>query len=153
MDVTTISTLLGSIKTATDIAKLIKNSDLSLEKAETKLKLAELISALADAKIEVTEIQQSLLDRDAQIREFQAKLDVKGKLQWEQPYYWLSDGQRREGPFCQQCYDTDEKLMRLQGSGDGYWECKTCKNSYMEERYRAAIQAHNRSDYDPYDRS
>jgi hypothetical protein len=63
-----VSTLLGSIKTATEIAKLIKDSDVSLEKAETKLKLAELISALADAKIEVMEVQQALLDKDAEVR-------------------------------------------------------------------------------------
>jgi hypothetical protein len=31
MDITTVTTLLGSIKTATEIAKLIKDSDLSLQ--------------------------------------------------------------------------------------------------------------------------
>ena len=63
MDLTAVSTLLGSIKTATEIAKLIKDSDVSLEKAETKLKLAELISALADAKIKVTAVQQPCLTK------------------------------------------------------------------------------------------
>ena len=70
MDIAALSALLGSLKTATDIARFIKDSDLSLEKAETKLKLAELISALADAKIEAAKIQQLLLERAANIRSF-----------------------------------------------------------------------------------
>ena len=70
MDIAALSSLLGSLKTATDIARFIKDSDLSLEKAETKLKLAELISALADAKIEAAKIQQLLLERAANIRSF-----------------------------------------------------------------------------------
>jgi hypothetical protein len=55
-DLNTISSILSSINVATDLARLIKDSDVSLEKAETKLKLAELISALADAKIETANV-------------------------------------------------------------------------------------------------
>ena len=51
MDMTAITAVLGSIKTATEIAKYIKDSNVSFEKAETKLRLAELIGALADAKL------------------------------------------------------------------------------------------------------
>ena len=64
-EISTISAILGSVKTATEIAKLIKDSYFSLEKAEMKLKLAELISALADAKIEISEIQELILQKEA----------------------------------------------------------------------------------------
>ena len=60
MDIAAIGSLLGSLKTATEITKFIRESDVSLEKAETKLKLAELVSALADAKLEAVEVQQAL---------------------------------------------------------------------------------------------
>jgi len=135
MDLTTISTALSSLKTATEIAKLIKNSDNSLEQAESKLKLADLISALADAKIQMTEIQQVLLEKDDEIKALNQKLNTKEKLQWEQPYYWRIDGNQKEGPFCQQCYDKNHELIRLQGSNNGYWECKTCKNFYKDKNY------------------
>jgi hypothetical protein len=62
MDFTSVTAVLGSIKTATEIAKLIKDSDLSLEKAETKLKLADLNGTLADAKLEVVGVQQTLAE-------------------------------------------------------------------------------------------
>lgn len=56
-DIATISAIFSSVKTATEIAKLIKDSNTSLEEAEIKLKMAELISALADIKIELSEVQ------------------------------------------------------------------------------------------------
>jgi len=44
--------------------KLLRETDVSLEKAETKLKLAELVGALADAKLELAEVQNLLLEKD-----------------------------------------------------------------------------------------
>jgi len=56
VDLTSISAAVGSLKTATDIARFIKESDFSLEKAELRMKLAELMIALADTKIEVANL-------------------------------------------------------------------------------------------------
>ncbi len=56
MDIAAIGSLLSSLKTATDIAKFIKDSDVSLEKAETKLKLAELVSALAGGCVKTSSV-------------------------------------------------------------------------------------------------
>jgi len=153
MDLTSVSTILGSIKTATEIAKLIKASDLSLEKAETKLKLADLISTLADAKIEVTDIQQALIEKDHQILELKDKLSIKQKLQWSKPYYWLVDGENKDGPYCQHCYDKFKELIRLQGIGEGYWECKACKNGYTDDTHEVFIGSISTRirGHDPYD--
>ena len=99
MDLTSITAALSSLKTATEIAKLIKDSDVTLEKAESKLKLAELISSLADAKIEITEIQQVLLEKDKEVRTLNTQLEMRAKLTWEKPCYWLKDGPQTDGPF------------------------------------------------------
>jgi hypothetical protein len=135
MDITSITSALSSIKTAIDITKILKESSSSLEKAEIKLKLAELIEALAEAKIHFSEIQELVLNKEKQIKELEAALEIKGKLKWENPVYYLFEGNSKGGPFCQQCYDTGKKLIRLQGQNDGFWECKTCKNTFMDERY------------------
>ncbi len=134
-DLAVVAAILSSIKSAMDIAKGLKDADLSLEKAELKLKLADLVSALADAKIQMASVQDALSDRDHQIRELENALKVRGDLKWEEPYYWLLDGQAKEGPFCQQCYDKDRKLIRLQGNGEGFWQCKTCDNNYPDSTY------------------
>lgn len=136
MDIASVSAVLGSIKTATEIAKYIKDTDLSLEKAETNLKLADLIGALADAKLEVVGVQQTLAESEARIRDLEGQLEIRAKLKWIDPSYWLEAGAALDGPFCQQCYDTGRKLVRLQGSGDGYYQCKACQNSYVTQAYR-----------------
>jgi hypothetical protein len=136
MDFVAVTSLLGSIKTASDIAKLIKESDISLEKAETKLKLAELVSALADAKLEAADIQQILFEKQSLIQRLEQQASIREQLVWEEPSYWRQIGEEREGPFCQQCYDTKHDLVRLQGNGEGYWECTACKSNFVTKEYR-----------------
>lgn len=139
-DLTSISAILGSIKTAADIAKLIKDSGTSLEEAEIKLKIAELIGALADAKIEVAGIQTEILKKDEVIKELNDKLNLKESVIWEKPYYWTGEGDKRDGPFCQRCYDDNQKLMRLQGGGTNFWRCSVCSSSYADNNYRRPTQ-------------
>lgn len=147
MDIASVTAVLGSIKTATEIAQYIKNSDLSLEKAETKLKLAELIGALADAKLEVVGVQETLAGAEVRIRELERQLRIREKLTWKEPAYWLEANGKTEGPYCQKCYDTETKLVRLQGDGDGRYECKACNSNFVtkawRERQDAAIRQHN----------
>ncbi|UCH95558.1 MAG: hypothetical protein JSV88_01585 [Candidatus Aminicenantes bacterium] len=135
-DITAVTSLLGSLKTAIDIAKLITASDLSLEKAETKLKFADLISALANARVEVAGLQNLISEKDEKIKKLEEALEIKQKLRYEAPYYWLVDDSTKEGPFCQVCYDTDRKLIHLQGNREGYWCCKVCKNDYTDSSHR-----------------
>lgn len=135
MDYPTIAAAVASVKTAADIAKLIREGGLTLKDAEAKMKLAELVSALADARMGMADVQQTLLDRDAQIRELEEKLAIKGKMVFEQPDYYLVDGDSKDGPYCQPCYDKDRKLVRLQGTGDGHWQCRVCGSASVEKRY------------------
>lgn len=66
--ITTVAAVLTSLKTATDIAKFLRESDLSIERAELKLKLADLIGALADTKIELAGLQEAISDKDNVLR-------------------------------------------------------------------------------------
>jgi len=134
-DIATIAAALGSLKTATDIAKLIKDSGASLEQAEVKLQIAELISALAEAKIEIAGIQSELMEKDNIISSLNEQLSIKENVVWEKPYYWLVDQDDRDGPFCQRCYDVEQRLVRLQGSGKNGWSCRSCKSSYTDSSY------------------
>jgi hypothetical protein len=140
MDITALTAVLGNLKTATEIAKFIKDSNLTLDKAETKLKLAELIEALADVKLDMVSLQEKLSAADTQIKALEEDLRVKGAIRWQEPLYWLDGQPQPDGPFCQHCYDSGKKLIRLQGNGEGWYECKVCKNSYetSESRQRDA---------------
>ncbi len=72
-EMTAIGTLFASVKTATDLVKFIKDSKLNLEDAETKLKLAELISTLADVKLELAELQDTLRDKCERVMKYHTK--------------------------------------------------------------------------------
>jgi len=61
MDLSAVPAILTSIKTATDLTKLIMDSGHSLKDAERKLKLSGIITALADANIKIAEIQQHII--------------------------------------------------------------------------------------------
>lgn len=137
MMLTDISTILTSVKTATDIAKLLKESDISLEKAETKLKLAELIGALADVKMQLADVRELLVEKDEEIKRLENKFKLRGNLVYEQPYYWLETDDEKEGPFCSSCQDDKQKLARLIESQNtkGQWTCCVCGKVFRDKNY------------------
>jgi hypothetical protein len=150
-DIALVASTLSSLKTAMDIAAIIKQSGTTLEKAEFKLKTADLISVLADVKIQLADVQQSILDRDQTIRELNTKFELKGKVAFKPPFCWLEGDTH---PHCAQCYENDEKLIHLQGDGAGYWECKTCKSNFTDESYgrpTLGVVRNHRSEYDPFE--
>ncbi len=61
------------------------------------------------------------------IKELDDQLAIRDQLHWEKPYYWLGFGDPKDGPYCQACYDSEKKLIRLQGGTGGQWSCRTCK--------------------------
>lgn len=142
-DMAVISAILGSVKAATDIAKLIKDSDLSLEKAEFKLRLADLICTLADARIQVTEIQELLAAKDAQIQELEDAFQTKGKLVRVRDAYYLVDvsGSPAGQPYCMNCWQVKHKAYELHlEAGNRFVKvCPVCKTKY-EARMVEGIQ-------------
>ena len=150
MDIAAIGSILGSLKTAADIAKFVRESSVSLERAEFKMKLADLIEALANAKIEAADIQQEILDRDKKIKELEAAAAIWAELRWEQPCYFRKNEQGTEDPYCQYCYDSTGRLSRLHTDGSGYFQCRVCKQSFKtpdrdnSDKARADAAIHGR---------
>ena len=131
-----VVTAVGSIKSAIDIAKVLKDGADTFDKAEVKLQLAELISSLADAKMQMAEVQELLLESNAEKKDLLNKLNQKKKITYEKPsYFKINDDNSKDGPYCQNCYDANEKLIRLQGGKNDVWTCNQCKNTYKGSRY------------------
>jgi hypothetical protein len=129
-DLATLSAFFGSIKTATELAKVIKGTDLSLEKAETKLKMAELISALADAKIHAAEIQDLLQEKDNRIKELEKSLENKSKLIRHNGKYYESqeNGNPIGDPYCSHCWESKNKMIHLTKMNHKVFTCPSCEN-------------------------
>lgn len=130
-DLTTISTILSSVKAATEIAKLIKDSDLSLEKAEMKLKVADLISSLADAKIATAEINEIIRKKDDRIKELEEAFVFKSEIvRYRDAYYQTEEeGIPCGDPYCPNCWETSNKAIHLYYMHP-YEICPNCKIKY-----------------------
>jgi hypothetical protein len=146
VDIGVVSAALSSLKTATDIAKFIRKSDLSLEKAELKLKLAELIGSLADAKIQIVEVQEELENKDKRITELEQAFDTKDELiKYLDAYYIVNaDGKPFGNPYCLRCWESDHKKHQLvTKAGDpNRTVCTSCGHVY--QRHLTPIKQDNK---------
>lgn len=136
-DVATIGAFLGSVKTAADIAKALRGADVSLEKAELKLKLAELIEALAEAKMQAADIQEIIREKDGEINNLKKAFEFKFDLVRKGNAYYLkatSGGFHTEEAFCSHCWEVNQKSIHLSTylNDMSKWvgECPSCKNKY-----------------------
>jgi hypothetical protein len=130
---------LTAIKTATEIAKGIRDAKNSLDQAETQFKMAEIIGALADAKTNFADIKNELVDKDNEIRKLKDKLTIKDKMSFDGSKYWLKND---DFPYCKQCYESTGKLLHLElserrkvSAGNvkrvPVYQCTECKNSTL----------------------
>ncbi len=94
-------------------------------------------SMTIEAQQQLVELQEAHLatrEENVRLREEIAALRVfladKGKIDWEPPFYFKRDGDTKQGPYCQKCYDADGKLVRLQTGYAYSGYCLVCKLGY-----------------------
>lgn len=142
-DLATIGAALTSLKTATDIVKFLRESDLSLERAEFKLKLADLLCSLADAKVELVEVQETLVEKDKRIAELEEAFQSKDSLVRRYDAYYTANeiGEPIGVPYCLRCWENEHKKRQLVHESKNYRirVCTSCGHQY-EGRLAGEIQ-------------
>lgn len=142
-DMTAIGAVLGSLKTATEIAKFIRESDVSIERAELKLKVADLIGALADVKLELVELQDAFASKDQRIKELEEAFEAKDSLVRKYDAYYIvgPDGEALGSPYCLRCWESDHKRRLLVHEAKDFRTrlCTSCGHKY-EGRLAGDIQ-------------
>ena len=142
-DLTALGVVLGSLKTATDIAKFIRESDVSIERAELKLKVADLIGALADVKLELVELQDAFAAKDQRIKELEEAFEAKESSVRKYDAYYNAgpDGAPIGSPCCLRCWESDHKRRMLVHDAKEYRIrlCTSCGHRY-EGRLAGDIQ-------------
>jgi len=116
----------------------------NLIKKGMTLEAQEQIMVLREAAIDLKAENTALRER---LSELQKKLDLKDHVKWEAPYYFLRNADKKDGPFCQHCYDKDKQLIRLQSWGKGAWKCLSCKNTVVDKDYTPPKPVVRRSTY------
>lgn len=142
-DIAAIGAVLSSLKTATDIAKFIRESDLSLERAELKLKVADLVGALADVKLELVELQEEFAAKEQRIKALEGAFQAKDTLVRRYDAYYRVDleGNPTGVPYCLRCWENDYKQRQLvhDAKENSTRICTSCGHRY-EGRLAREIQ-------------
>lgn len=133
-DIATIGAVLTSLKAAAEIAKYLRESDLSIERAELKLKLADLVSNLAEAKIELTEVQEELTTKDRQILELEEAFQSKDSMVRNRDAYYVinANGKPSGVAYCLRCWENDHRKRQLVNDAKDFRThvCTTCGHRY-----------------------
>jgi hypothetical protein len=106
---------------------------IDLIKKGATVEYQEKIMKLKEAVLQLQEENQELRKK---VQELEEALSIRANLKYEPPYYWLETEGKKEGPYCQTCYDKERKLIRLQDRNDGRWTCMVCKVTYYDRSYR-----------------
>ena len=86
-----------------------------MEKAELKLRLADVLGSLADAKVELLDVQDALLEKDKKIAELTSAFEKKDELVRRGDAYYTKDehGKAIGKPYCLRCWESDHKQRQL----------------------------------------
>lgn len=115
VDLTAISAALSSLKTISGLVKERKDPELTQQIIELQTVILQLQQSLTQLHLENTELK----DKN---RLLQQSLDRKDELITESGLYWHLVADKKDGPFCPNCWDMDNKKVRLQPDGPGaYW--------------------------------
>lgn len=90
----------------------------------------EFLRDLQDEYLALCEENEAL---KRQLCEVADTLDLAEDMRFDGQKYWIESEGRREGPYCQLCYDRDGQLVRLQEQ-PRHWQCKCCGNLYLKLR-------------------
>jgi hypothetical protein len=116
-----------------------------------KVRNIELYEKLVSFQSDIVALQEENHDLRAKLQQLTEQLNLQAKGIWENPFYWVKETEAKDGPFCQKCYDSDHKLIRLQDQGNDIWNCFNCKSYFYGPRYVPPRDGPDPSDYDPLD--
>ncbi len=59
------------------------------------------------------EQQKKISDLEGENKTLKEKLEIKENLVYENNIYWIEKDNKRDGPYCTCCWDSEHKLIRL----------------------------------------
>jgi enoyl-[acyl-carrier-protein] reductase (NADH) len=142
-DIAVISGILSSIKTASDIAKLIKDAGITLDEAEQKLKLATLVDSLVEARTQLAKVREEIVRKNEIIFKLEKELEYANKfdellltLTFNSPFYISNENQEL---YCPKRIEGDRKAIHLVKTANlemrrRVWACPQCKTNFTDMR-------------------
>ena len=119
---------LTAISQAVNVVKGLNQIDREFDKAELKLKIAELSSALATAQMTLAEAQKEFSEKDGQIGRLEAAFREKQELVEYRGFYYrkASDGTPLGRPYCPRCVQ-EGSLFMMTRTPKAQFACPKCR--------------------------
>ncbi|WP_106795594.1 hypothetical protein [Rhizobium sp. H4] len=128
MDITGTITAIGA---ALGVVKQLNEIDVHFDKADLKLKIAEITSALASAKLGLVDAEEVVRRKDAEIRKLSDQLKYKAEntTRLNSLLYDMEDGEPVGRPYCPICEENGSLIKVVQDlAGQGrLFNCPKCK--------------------------
>ena len=139
MDISSISSAYSALKAIKEISGGLLSAKIDAESKKQLSEVLERLGAVQDTlfymREELLKLQEANRVQKEHIRKLEEKISIDKKLTWIKPSYWLVEDDKKDGPFCQRCYDVNKNLVRLQGGKNDVWVCHECKTKYFGPNY------------------
>ncbi|RCW85392.1 hypothetical protein [Phyllobacterium bourgognense] len=129
-----IPATISAVTTALGFVRELNAIDVQADKAELKLKIAEISSALADAKMGLIDAVEIVREKDKAIAEAKAALKFRAEnlINFDGMFYDQRDGKPVGDPYCTVCIETGStyKLVNDVSAAGHPFKCPKCKSNY-----------------------
>ena len=140
MDLAAISSAYTALKAMKEVGTRLLEAKVDKETEKKVGEAFDKIGAVQDTLFYMREEMSRLQDENREFKDkarvLEEKLKTKEGMIYKAPSYWLQKDGTEDGPFCQKCFDANQKLIRLQGGKNDYWVCKECTSHYAGPNYR-----------------
>jgi len=112
------------LKAATDAIKASGKTEGLQALIDLQTVMLELIQQRHEQVLEIVQLRET-------IKQLEQEKQRAEHITFDGSSYWKTIGDRRDGPYCQVCYDKEGKLARLRvfhGTGVN-WRCNICQNT------------------------
>jgi hypothetical protein len=124
---------IAGAQAAIDLIKGLLEARNQLKDLAEKTKYIELQKMLLKLDTQLLSCEELLATQEKKIHTLEKQLAFRVQLIFETPFYWHIENGKKEGPFCQHCYDSNLKPVRLIQSDANETElyhCTVCKNHF-----------------------
>jgi hypothetical protein len=137
MEPTSVAAALSGLKRASDIVTALVRGDVTLEKAELKLRLADVLGDLAEARVALAQTREELEENEKELERLREAVRLKEEVVRLGDAYYRKDsnGLPSGDPYCSYCIESDGRLFHLADRGIHHTRiCHHCKNEVDKKR-------------------
>jgi len=88
---------------------------------------------ILEAQEKLLEMQKIIADLENENKELRNKLEIKENLVYENNTYWTKRDDKKDGPYCSCCWDSEKKIIRMHPSGNpAFYYCPNCKGNSVK---------------------